>query len=52
MKRISEYLMYALHAENEVVNIWLPLLRARLIRVEGEVNSINVTRLFFSIRAI
>ena len=43
--------MYALHAENKVVTIWLPLLRARLIRVEGEFNSINFTSLFFSIRA-
>jgi len=44
--------MYALLAENEVATIWLPFLRAGLIGVEGEVNSINFTCLFFSIRAI
>ena len=43
--------MYALNSENKVATIWLPLLRAKLIRVEGEVNSINITSLFFSIRA-
>ena len=42
--------MNALHAENEVATMWLQLLRAELMRDKGEVNPINITSLFFSIR--
>ncbi|MBY9015249.1 MAG: hypothetical protein KGD68_06110 [Candidatus Lokiarchaeota archaeon] len=42
--------MNSIYAENEVATKSLPLLRAGLIRVEGEVNPINLTSLFFSIR--
>ncbi len=44
--------MSALSAENEVATIWLPLLRAGLIRNKGEVNPINKIALFFSFRSI
>ncbi|HUW91314.1 MAG TPA: hypothetical protein VMV43_12455 [Candidatus Nanopelagicaceae bacterium] len=43
--------MNALCVENEVATIWLPLQRAGLIRDEGEVDLINLTSLFFSVRA-
>ena len=44
--------MKALSAENEVATIWLPLLRAGLIRDKGEVTPINNIALFFSFRSI
>ena len=44
--------MKALSAENEATTIWLPLLRAGLIREKGEVNPLNNIALFFSFRSI